>query len=127
MAKLTNVQKTTIQELIVEGKTVDEIVNKTKIAKSSVENYIEKLTESLLKIAENKAAQEQATAQSPLPTVTGPKRITAKDMFIKKTAEKGNSGVNVMTKGASEHHDEFKKKLDFVKKDNSDHIFKPLG
>lgn len=123
MAKLTNVQKTTIQELIVEGKTVEEIVDKTKISKTNVENYIDKLTESLLKIAENKATE----VVSPIPTVTGPKRITAKDMMINKTAEKGNTGVKVMTKGASEHHDEFRKKLDFIKKDNSDHIFKPLG
>ena len=124
MAKLTNVQKTTIQELIVEGKTVEEIVDKTKISKTNVENYIEKLTESLLKISENKQKQEEvAKVEAP----AQPPRITAKDMFISRTAEKGNRGVKAMTKGASEHHDEFKKRLNFVKKDSSDHIFKPLG
>jgi hypothetical protein len=95
--KLTNTQKSSIQEQLNEGKGISDIAKDLKIPMSVVKAYLTDLFASLAKVKEiNKKAAKDAAPK------------TVKDLMVTKTAEQKRKGVAIMTREASERSDEAK-------------------
>ena len=90
--RLNKSQKYAINWLVSQEKEIQEIVKELKLQIKSVENYISKSV-----IAQKEILEK-------------PAKITSKELMIRHTSNKNNNTVSIMTKEASEHNDESKKK-----------------
>lgn len=90
--RLNKTQKYAINWLVSQDKEVQEIVKELKLQIKTVENYINKF------VTVKKEVLEE------------PAKITSKELMIRHTSNKNNNTVAIMTKEASEHNDESKKK-----------------
>jgi hypothetical protein len=89
--KLNNIQRYAIQGMFQNSKTATQIAKELEIPEKDVQTYLNKLQESLNKIAKNKKS----------------------DGLFGKTTQGGNKlGGAIMTKGASERGDKFVKNED---------------
>lgn len=107
MARISKANTYAINWLYQQNKTPESIANELGLNIQQVMNTIEKA-----EININKTVK------------TGSEPVSQQNLIINKTAGKGNSGVSIMTKEASERADETKNK--FVPKySRDDVIFRP--
>lgn len=108
MPPLTTKEKYIIQGMHADDKSVPEIAKEISRSETAVTNYLTKLAESLGKVLDNKAEQNEDNPPEQTPR---DERGAKKDKsgIIHHTAGKGTRNVSVMTKGASERFDEKRK------------------
>jgi hypothetical protein len=94
MSRLNKAQTYAINWLHSQNKNVDDIANELGL-------NIEQVTKSL----------EKASINQPVKTGSEPVAQPKPDLMINKTAGKGNSGVSIMTREASERNDAVRSKI----------------
>ncbi len=102
--KLNNVEKLAIQGLVLQGKDAISIAKEIDRPTSMINNYLVELRDALAAIDENKNPKPKKKEKAP-----PKKRPIAKDFIINRTSEKGDKGVSIMTRTASERIDEHRK------------------
>lgn len=110
MSRLNKTQLYAINWLHSQNKSIDDISNELDL-------NIEQVSKALEKASINNKTKNIKTGSEPVAQ-------ERPDLMIKKTAGKGNSGVSIMTKEASELHDASRSK-NISHNSRSDAIFRP--